>query len=362
MPDPHIGALLMIGFEGEMPSEKTQAFIRRHRIGGVILFSRNVSSPAQCARLTEALQKCAPGLLIAVDQEGGRVLRLGLPFTPFPSARRLGAYDSPEMSYQCAAAMAAELTAVGINMNFAPVLDVDTHPDNPVIGDRAFGTTPSPVSRHAVAVMKGLQDQGVIACGKHFPGHGDTTADSHKTLPVVDHSPARLHAVELAPFTSAIRAGVASIMTAHVLYPQLDNQWPASLSFPIVTGLLRKTLGFDGVVITDDLEMKGITERMTVSDAAVLALQAGSDMALICHSEDEQRAALEALIHAAEGGTLSATRLEESRARVRCLKEHFVNRPHRPAFTPEVIGCEAHHALVRTVNPAHGDMLRTLAR
>jgi beta-N-acetylhexosaminidase len=337
----------MIGFEGEMPSEKTLAFIRQHQIGGVILFSRNIQSPAQCVRLTDTLRKCAPDLLIAIDQEGGRVLRLGPPFTPFPAARQIGACDDPAISYQCAAAMAAEMAAVGINMDFSPVLDVDSNPQNPVIGDRAFGTTPEAVSRHARAMIAGLQDQGIIACGKHFPGHGDTASDSHHTLPSVVHPPERLHAVEIPPFVDAIRAGVASIMTAHVLYPAWDARWPASLSPTIVTDLLRKQMGFDGVVITDDLEMKGITERERVADAAVLALQAGSDMALICHSEVAQQAALEALIHAAESSEIP--HLQESLARVRNLKERFLSQPRRPAPPLEVIGCPAHQALIQKV-------------
>lgn len=342
---PAVGALLMIGFEGEMPSEKTLAFLRRHQIGGVILFSRNIQDPAQCARLTGALRRCVPDLLIAIDQEGGRVLRLGPPFTPFPSARRIGACDDPAISYQCAAAMATEMAAVGINMDFAPVLDVDSNPQNPVIGDRAFGTTPEAVSRHAKAVIAGLQDHGIIACGKHFPGHGDTLADSHHTLPSVPHSRERLHAVEVPPFVDAIRAGVAAMMTAHVLYPAWDARWPASLSPAIVTDLLRKKLGFDGMVMTDDLEMKGITEREGVADAAVRALQAGSDMALVCHAEAAQQAALEALIHAAEAAKIP--HLQESLARVRHLKERFLGQTHRPAPPLEVIGCPAHRSLVQ---------------
>ncbi len=342
-----VGPLLMIGFEGDSLSPRTEAFIRQNHIGGVILFSRNIRSPTQCAQMTQALRQSAPNLLIAVDQEGGRVARLGHPFTAFPTARRLGTYDRPDTSYRCAEAMAAEMNAVGINMDFAPVLDVDTCSDNPVIGDRAFGPTPQQVARHATAVIAGLQEHGVIACGKHFPGHGDTSSDSHLTLPVVGHSPARLHAVELVPFVEAIRAGVAAIMTAHVLYPQWDDRWPASLSSKIVTDLLRNALGFDGLIITDDLEMKGVAEQGSLPDVALLALQAGSDMALICHTESAQQAALEALIHAAEVGTLPAAHLAASRERICRLQKRFVKGPRRSTPIPEVVGCPAHQALVR---------------
>lgn len=345
-----IGQLLMVGFDGAAPAEGVEELIRKHHIGGVILFSRNIKDPAQCAKLTESLQKAAPDapLFIAVDQEGGRVSRLAPPFTQFPPARTLGHCDSVDLTYSCAEAMAKELAAVGINMNFAPVLDVDTNPKNPIIGDRAFGASPTLVSKHGLATIAALHDQRVIACGKHFPGHGDTAADSHKTLPRVDHSLHRMADLELKPFIHAVENRLHAVMTAHVLYTKLDEKYPASLSKKIISQLLRKTIQFEGLVVTDDLEMKGITDGFTVPEAAVRAVQAGSDLILVCHSLDQQKAVLEALIHAVEKGTITQERLNESLSRILSLKERFLL-PHQspqPKKIKQVVGCEAHRSLV----------------
>ncbi|HLG21953.1 MAG TPA: beta-N-acetylhexosaminidase [Candidatus Manganitrophaceae bacterium] len=348
-----IGQLLMAGFHGGAPSKEIQELIKKHHIGGVVLFSRNIKDPAQCAKLTESLQKLAPDapLLIAVDQEGGKVSRLAPPFTQFPSARALGQCDSVTLTYSCAEAMAKEMLAVGINMNFAPVLDVDTNPSNPVIGDRSFGKSPTLVSKHGLAMIVGMQDQKVIACGKHYPGHGDTDADSHKILPRVDHSADRLTDVELRPFMHTIDNRLSCVMTAHVLYSHLDDKNPASLSKKIIGGLLRKTLHFDGVVVTDDLEMKAIAENYPAPEAAVKAIQAGSDLILVCHSPDQQLAVMEALTHAVEKKVISEERLNESLNRLLRLKENFLlpHHPPHPKQVKEVVGCEAHRTLVEEV-------------
>lgn len=348
-----IGQLLMIGISGTTLTDAEAQFICDRQIGGVILFSRNVTDPAQCATLTRYLRSLTEvPMFIGIDQEGGRVARLRHPFTLFPTARRLGEYDQPEATYQCAAAMAAELRAVGIDLNFAPVLDIDTNPANPIIGDRAFGTAPPQVVRHALQVIAGLQDHGVIACGKHFPGHGDTATDSHHTLPVCDLAPARMDEVELAPFAAAIAAGVGCLMTAHVQYPQIDDRWPASLSEAIVTGLLRERLGYNGVVITDDLEMKGITDGFPVADAAVRGIAVGSDIALICHSLDLQQAAYEALCQAVDAGEISAAQIGRSLDRIGRLKARFRYRPQTPsavAAIAAIVGCAAHQACVARV-------------
>jgi len=348
-----IGQLLMVGFDGAAPSEEVEELIRKHHIGGVILFSRNIKDPAQCAKLTESLQKAAPDapLFIAVDQEGGRVSRLAPPFTQFPPARTLGHCDSVDLTYSCAEAMAKELAAVGINMNFAPVLDVDTNPKNPIIGDRAFGASPTLVSKHGLATIAALHDKRVIACGKHFPGHGDTAADSHKILPRVDHSLHRMADLELKPFIHAVENRLHTIMTAHVLYTKLDEKYPASLSKKIISQLLRKTIQFEGLVVTDDLEMKGITDGFTVPEAAVRAVQAGSDLILVCHSLDQQKAVLEALIHAVEKGTITQERLNESLSRILSLKERFLLPHQAPQLKKikQVVGCEAHRSLVEEI-------------
>lgn len=355
-----IGQLLMAGFEGTTPSKEIQTLIQKHHIGGVILFSRNIKEPAQCAKVTESLQKLAPDapLLIAVDQEGGRVSRLAPPFTQFPSAKVVGQCDSVPLTYSLAEAMGKELLAVGINMNFAPVLDVDTNPHNPVIGDRSFGGSPTLVSKHGLAMIVGMHDQKVIPCGKHFPGHGDTASDSHRTLPHVQRSAEHLTNVELRPFIHVIENRLSCLMTAHVVYRHLDDTLPASLSKKIITQLLRKTLHFDGIVVTDDLGMNGITQHFTVPDAAVKAIQAGADLILVCHSPDQQMATFEALVHAVEKKIISEARLNESLNRILRLKESFLlpRRSLHPKRIKEVVGCDAHRALSEEIAEKSGSV------
>ncbi len=349
-----IGQLLMIGFDGKTPPKKILHFIKTYDIGGVILFARNIDDPIQLAQLIQHLQagsKDAP-LFIGIDQEGGRVSRLPRPFTLFPPARTLGQCNSISMTYCAAEAMARELAVVGINMNFAPVLDLDTNPDNPIIGDRAFGKTSPLVAEHGLAMMSGLQDNNVIACGKHFPGHGDTALDSHKALPVVNHPLSRLMDVELKPFIHLVQNRLTSMMTAHILCPMLDRKWPATLSKKIVTTLLRKAIGFNGVVVSDDLEMKGITSKWSVAEAAVLAINAGVDLLLICQTHDQQVAALEALIHAVETGDLSEKQIDQSLNRVLRLKEQFLlgrTRPPDLQKIKKVVGSPPHHECVAEI-------------
>ena len=256
----------MVGIEGQSPSKATTSLIQKNYFGGVILFSRNLHDPLQCAGLIKSLKAASKEtpLFIGIDEEGGRVSRLprlsGVvpPFTSFPAARTLGKCNDVPLTYNCAEAMAEELFAVGINMNFAPVLDVDTNPKNPIIGDRSFGKTPLVVEEHGLAMMSGLQDNRVISCGKHFPGHGDTAHDSHTTLPVVDLSLSQLMNRELKPFIHLVQNRLATVMTAHVLYPKVDPDYPATLSKKILSSILRQAIGFSGMVVSDDLEMKGL--------------------------------------------------------------------------------------------------------
>jgi len=349
-----IGQLLMAGFEGTKPSKEIKKLIKEYHIGGVILFSRNIKSPKQLTELTTSLQALSPDapLLIAIDQEGGRVSRLPRPFTQFPPARTVGRCDAVSLTYRNAEAISRELLSVGINMNFAPVLDINTNAKNPVIGDRAFGENPTIVSKHGMATIAAMLDQYMIPCGKHFPGHGDTDSDSHKTLPVVDLATSRLTDRELRPFVHAIENRLPCVMTAHICCRAFDKELPASLSENIVNGLLREALKFQGVVVTDDLEMKGITEMFPVSEAAVQAVSVGSDLLLVCHSMDEQVATLEALDAAVEKGTISEGRLDKSLGRLLFLKEHFIlNRPKRDmAVLQKVIGSDTHQSLVDSIN------------
>ena len=326
-----------------------RALAREFDLGGVILFARNVESPEQVLELasaTEALGAEAPAW-VSVDQEGGRVARLKAPFTVWPPMATLGRAPSVDLATRFATALARELRAVGVTLDFAPVLDVNTNPDNPVIGDRALSGDAEAASALGAAIVTALQGAGVAACGKHFPGHGDTTVDSHLELPVVDHAPDRLRAVEFQPFRAAIAAGVACVMTGHVLVPTLDQSRPATLS-PDVLRLLREELGFAGAVLTDDLEMQAIARTWTVPEAAVAAVTAGCDALLVCGGNAEvQAATLEALVKAVETGALPLARVDDALARVARTKTRFLG--HGPVPMRErlrawrgVVGCEEH--------------------
>ncbi|HET7909297.1 MAG TPA: beta-N-acetylhexosaminidase [Nitrospira sp.] len=352
-----IGQLFMVGFLGTSVTPDLASFLKDYKPGGVIVFSRNLESVEQIVELTNDLQRCSPKspLLISIDQEGGRVSRLPKGFTIFPPCEVIGHCHSGELAYAAAATIAKELRAVGINMNMAPVLDVNSNPDNPVIGDRAFGSSAEIVSELGLVTAAGLQDYRVAACGKHFPGHGDTNADSHKELPVVDAPRERLEAVEFPPFRHAAAAGIATMMTAHVLYKALDPRLPATLSSDIVTKLLREQMGYGGVVLTDDLEMHAIVDHYGPGDAAVRALVAGCDMLLICKERDRQIAAFEAVEKAVASGTIATSRLDESVARVARLKQRYLL-PYRPAVISDaklIAGCRTHQALLNSIRQAN---------
>jgi beta-N-acetylhexosaminidase len=326
----------------------------------MILFARNLEDPAQIIELTNGLRTRSPHtpLLIAIDQEGGRVSRLPKGFTIFPPCGVVGACRSEELAYAAAAVTAAELRAVGVNMNMAPVLDVHSNQDNPIIGDRAYGTEPDVVAELGVAAVRGFQGKGIVACGKHFPGHGDTSTDSHKELPVVKASAEVLFERELPPFRRAIAEGLASIMTAHVVYPALDAQRPATLSPAILTGLLREQLGFDGVIVTDDLEMRAIVDHHGIGDAAVQAFLAGADILLICKDHDRAVAAMEAVRKAVESGIISPDRLDTSVRRIMQLKRKFLRShlPADPSVAQLVVGCRTHQVLLDTIRRAQERM------
>lgn len=348
----HIGQLAVVGFDGYVVPADLKALVREFDLGGVILFARNVDRPDQLTDLAAELASMARGLpfWVSVDQEGGRVARLRRPFTEWPPMAALGRSGDEELAEQYARALAAELLAVGVTLDFAPVMDVLTNPGNAVIGDRAFGNEPDLVGRLGRAVIRGLQSQGVAACAKHFPGHGDTTVDSHHALPVIDHPPERLRVVEMEPFRAAVAEKVASIMTAHVLVPALDDRHPATHSRAIVETWLRGELDYDGLVVSDDLGMRAISERHDLSAATVKAVAAGCDIVLLCHSStDEQAKALEALVRAAEDGTLPVDAVADSLRRQRDAKARFLGTPRRPGeiSSRTVLGCDAHQAIAR---------------
>ncbi len=325
-----VGQRFMVGFDGFEPSQDLKRLLRDFGVGSVILFARNVDGPEQVADLVRELQGIARDaghalpVLVAVDQEGGRVQRLRGPWTVWPPLRALGRLGSEPHARRMGEALAAELVSCGIRCDFAPVVDVDTNPQNPVIGDRALSDDPDVVARLGAAIIQGLQDGGVAACAKHFPGHGDTSVDSHLELPVVDHSRSRLDDVELRPFRKAVEAGVATIMTAHVLMRELDDTLPATLSPRVIDTLLRKQMSYDGVVVSDDLEMKAVAARWPPAEAAVLAAQAGCDLLPLCSSPHAQVDAIEGLVRAVESEQVRFSEMDEACARVRRLKERFL--------------------------------------
>ncbi len=334
------GQLLFCGFEGTAVPDDLAALVSDGRIGGVILFARNIESPTQLRALTRDLHRLAPEgapLLIAIDQEGGRVQRLRSPWTEWPPMRKLGDLDDENLTAEFATALARELIDFGIGLDFAPCIDVDTNPENPIIGDRSFGREPGVVARHAARFTRALQQAGVAACAKHFPGHGDTSTDSHLVLPRLDHDLERLREIELPPFRAAIDAGVASIMTAHILFPALDADRPATLS-PDVMRILRRDLGYDGVVFSDDLEMKAVADHFSPTRLVDESLSAGVDSVLVCRDaalRDEVLALLEAT---------SPSRLAASLGRIAALKQRFGGLSSSPPSSPPYA---AHAALAR---------------
>ena len=326
----HIGQLLIAGFNGHTIPPELRSLAKEFALGGVILFARNVSEPEQVAELAFDASRLVPDLplWVSIDQEGGRVARLKSPFTEWPPMATLGRSGDVRLAERFARALAAELKTVGITLDYAPVLDIHTNPKNPVIGDRALAEKAEDVARLGAAIIRTLQGEGIAACGKHFPGHGDTSTDSHVELPLVEHPPDRLRRVEFLPFKAAIEAGVATIMTAHVLVPALDDKRPATLSRRILYDILREELNYEGVILSDDLEMRAVAAEYEVPSAAVLAIQAGCDGALICSGDhNTQAAALEALVHAVEDERIPMARIDDAMLRQRRAKERFLAAP-----------------------------------
>lgn len=323
-----VGQLFVVGFDGPEPTDDLRDLLTEHRCGNVIYFSRNIDTPEQVAGLSRRLQEIAvedgPGvpLFVTADQEGGVVSRTDWGTEP-PSQMSVGAGDDPEIAREVGGAVGAELAAVGVNFDLTPVLDVNNNPDNPVIGVRSFGEDPDLVGELGAAMAGGMQEEGVLACGKHFPGHGDTSADSHHELPVVDHDRERLDAVELAPFQRAIDAGIDAIMTTHVSFPTItgDDETPATVSRAVQTELLRDQLGFEGLVVSDGMEMNAIADTMGTPEGCVRAIEAGCDLLLVCHTPEIQRASVEAVIEAVESGRIDEARIDEAAERVLAFKE-----------------------------------------
>jgi beta-N-acetylhexosaminidase len=315
--DAECAGLLCVGFDGLTPSPEVRELLGRGVYGGV-LFARNVATAEQVAALTAELKRAAGRpLLVAVDQEGGRVARLRAEqgFEVLPPMRAVGEADDAGLARQVGALLGRQLRAVGIDQDYAPVVDVDSNPGNPVIGDRSLGRDPERVGRLGAALARGLQQEGVAACAKHFPGHGDTSQDSHRELPRLAHTRARLEAVELPPFRALAAAGVASMMTAHVVFEAVDPHRPATAS-PEVMRLLREGCGYDGAVLSDDLEMKAVADHFPLDGFVPEVVRAGVDGILVCHRAATQHGAIDALRAAVERGDLSRDRLAAARRRL----------------------------------------------
>lgn len=361
-----VGQRFMIGFDGLEASEDVKHLIRAHGVGHVIYFARNVAAPEQVAELSRELQEVARDaghetpLLIGVDQEGGRVARMGPPWTVWPPLRALGRVGREDLARRMGEALAAECAASGIRCDFVPDLDVDTNPDNPIIGNRSFGPDPERVGRLGAAMIDGLQAGGVAGSAKHFPGHGETDLDSHLDLPVVEESRSRLFDVEIRPFRDAVKAGVATVMMAHVLYPELDPERPASLSRAVVTDILRGELGYHGVVLTDDLEMKAVADRWAPDESAVMAMKAGCDIVPVCASHDAQVRAMEGAIRAAEKGEIAFREMDDALLRIRRLKERYLlpYRETRPDEARRAAGRPEYEALAQEIAEKGGEPRR----
>ncbi|MES2740196.1 MAG: beta-N-acetylhexosaminidase [Pseudomonadota bacterium] len=345
-----IGQLFMVGFDGLEANPHISELIREKRIGGVILFRRNAHTPQQVSALCRQLQEInaevseAP-LLIALDQEGGMVMRIEQGVTPIPAAMAFQEAGSVERCEQINFVSGDEMRQIGINMLLAPVLDINNNPLNPVIGVRAYGEDADTVIAYGMAALRGQRAAGVLVTAKHFPGHGDTATDTHYAMASVPHDKARLRAVELAPFRAAIAAGVDAIMTAHLAFPAFETEpaLPATLSRAVLTDLLRGEMGYDGVVISDCLEMAAIADGVGVPRAAVATLQAGADLVLISHREERQRAAIDAVLAAVDSGELGADRVEQALGRVARLKQNQAVRDWRarPAIPPRLMQAAA---------------------
>ena len=323
------GQRLMVGFKGEVLDDDLRFLIRDMCAGGLILFKRNVSDPAQLSELCEAAQTCAvesgnSRLMIAIDQEGGPVARLGPPFTVFPGNRVIGEARSEKDAKEFATVTARELRGVGITMNLAPVLDVASFGVNAVMEDRVFGEEPELVAHLGIAVIDTLQENGIAATAKHFPGIGRTTVDSHADLPYLDVERQVLDATDLVPFRAAIGGGVEAVMLSHVVYQDLDPQWPASLSSIIAKDLLRQTMGFKGIAMTDDLDMGAVDKHFDVETMVKRISEAEIDIALICHDRMKVEKAYGALIEAARESEDSKRKATASVQRILNLKQKYL--------------------------------------
>lgn len=324
--DEKIGQLMIAGFDGTEMTEQTRELINTYHVGGVIFFKPNLETPKQSRQLVNDLKELNADndipLFLAVDQEGGIVTRLpGL--DQMKTNGEIGSSYEADFSYETGKLLAAQLHAFGMQVNFAPSVDVNSNPNNPVIGNRAFGSDPDIVSEHGIQMMKGMQDENIITSVKHFPGHGDTNEDSHETLPVIEKTKEELAGIELPPFEASIEAGADMVMIAHILLPELGTSKPATLSKEVVTDLLRQEMEYDGVIVTDDMTMGAIVNDYGIAEASVMAVKAGVDIILMAHGEENVQETFIALKDAVENGDINEERIDESVQRILLLKNKY---------------------------------------
>ncbi|KOR89841.1 beta-N-acetylhexosaminidase [Paenibacillus solani] len=334
-----IGQLVLVGIEGTAMDDTSLKLIKDYHVGGFIFFKDNITSTQQSVKLFNELKHANAAnpvpLWLSIDEEGGRVTRFPEEYVKLPSSGKVGGYKNQELTKRVGGLIAEKVSGLGLNMVFAPVLDINSNPNNPVIGDRSFGTNADAVSEQGIASMKGIQENGVVPVVKHFPGHGDTSVDSHLGLPVVEHDLKRLHELELVPFQQAINEGADVVMVAHLLMKSIDPDTPSSYSKPVINDLLRDEMGFKGVVITDDMTMGAVSGNTDVGEASVKSILAGSNIVLIGHEYDMEIGVIQALTDAVEEGVISEEMLNDRVKTTLLLKQKYQVKD-EPVKTPDV--------------------------
>ncbi|WP_237175630.1 beta-N-acetylhexosaminidase [Paenibacillus xylanexedens] len=322
-----IGQMILAGVQGTTLDDQAKQMITNQKVGGIIFYANNVSTLEGTAKfvksIKEANQSNPVPIFMSVDQEGGKVSRMPDTVESIPSSRKVGETKDSALAETMGELLARQVQLAGFNVDFAPVLDVNSNPKNPVIGDRSFGSSAELVSRMGIAEMKGLRSEGIIPVVKHFPGHGDTSVDSHLDLPVVNKTEKQLAELEWIPFQAAVKEQVEAVMVAHILFPKLDPDHPASLSDVIIGEHLRGKFNYNGVVITDDLSMGAIAKNFKLDQAALATVKAGSDILLVAHSYESAKTIFDTLISAVKSGKITESRIDESVYRILALKQQY---------------------------------------
>ncbi|MGO4729480.1 beta-N-acetylhexosaminidase [Paenibacillus sp. 2KB_22] len=322
-----IGQMILAGVQGTTLDDQAKQMIKDQKVGGIIFYANNVSTLEGTAKFVQSIKEANQSnpvpIFMSVDQEGGKVSRMPKTVETIPSNKKVGQTKDSALAETMGKLLARQVQLAGFNVDFAPVLDVNSNPKNPVIGDRSFGSSADLVSRMGIAEMKGLRSEGIIPVVKHFPGHGDTSVDSHLDLPVVNKTEKQLAKLEWIPFQAAVKEQVEAVMVAHILFPKLDPDHPASLSDVIIGEHLRGKFKYDGVVITDDLSMGAITKNFKLNEVALATVKAGSDILLVAHSYESAKTIFDTLISAVKSGDISESRIDESVYRILALKQQY---------------------------------------